>query len=199
MALDELSGNPETGGSRQPATDSELIEEFRQGKVEGFNELVRRYRQKVYWVARRVMGAHDDADDVVQEVFVRVYRGLKRFRGEANVYTWMYRITVNVSLNALRAKRIRDFVHYDDVVERPDDGGESADSGLLREEYKTILERAIERLPAKQKMVFILRYYDEMDYEKMSKVLKKSVGGLKANYFHAVKKIQEYVRKEMKS
>ena len=180
----------------RPKTDLELVNEFREGHVDGFNELVRRYQEKVYWIARRVMRSHDDADDVVQDVFVRVYEALKDFRADAGFYTWLYRITVNVSLNSLRKKRIKDFLRYDEMESELESEDEGSDSQVLRKEYQSILERAIERLPPKQKIVFMMRYYDEMPYEEMARVLKKSVGGLKANYFHALKKIQEYVRRE---
>jgi RNA polymerase sigma-70 factor (ECF subfamily) len=180
-----------------PKSDFELIEEFQRGKAEGFNELVRRYQQKVYWIARRIMSTHDDADDVVQDVFIRVYKSLGKFRGDSEFYTWLYRITMNVSLNALRVKRVKDFVHYEDFMDSRSDPADRPDSGLLHQEYKTILERAIDRLPPKQRMVFVMRYYDEIPYEEMAAMLGKSVGGLKANYFHALKKIQNYVRREM--
>ncbi len=177
--------------------DLELVEQFQHGEIEGFNELVRRYQEKIYWVCRRIVGTHEDADDVVQDVFVRVYESLTRFRGESEFYTWVYRIATNASLNALRKKRIKEFVRYDEVFEELLPGDRRADDDVVKQEYQSILERAIERLPAKQKMVFVMRYYDEMPYEEMAKVLKKSVGGLKANYFHALKKVQEYVLKEM--
>jgi RNA polymerase sigma-70 factor, ECF subfamily len=178
------------------ATDAEIVEEFRQGKTQAFNLLVSRYREKVYWVARRMMGNHEDADDVVQEVFVRVYENLKNFRAESGFYTWIYRITVNVSLNALRKKRLKDFIKFDDIAETliPDEG--FTDEPLLKQEYETLLERAIATLPPKQKMVFVMKYYDEIPFDKMAKMLNKSVGGLKANYFHALQKIQKYVRSE---
>lgn len=182
-----------------PKTDLELVEAFRKGDISGFNELVRRYQEKVYWIARRVVGTHDDADDVVQDVFVRMFKALKGFRGESGFYTWLYRIAMNVSLNAIRARRFKDILRYDDTTETGSEEVELPDAGVLRDEYQTILERAIQRLPPKQKMVFMMRYYDEMPYEQMATILKKSVGGLKANYFHALKKIQEYVRKEMSS
>ncbi len=182
-----------------PKTDLDLIEAFRNGDISGFNELVGRYQEKVYWIARRVVGSHEDADDVVQDVFVRMFRALGGFRGDSGFYTWLYRITMNVSLNAVRSRRIKDFLRYDETAETGSDEVELPDAAVLRDEYRTILERAIKRLPAKQKMVFIMRYYDEMPYEEIAKILKKSVGGLKANYFHALKKIQEYVRKEMNS
>lgn len=180
-------------------TDLELIEAFRNGDITGFNELVRRYQEKIYWIAKRVVGSHEDADDVAQDVFIRVHGALKDFRAESGFYTWIYRIAVNMSLNALRKKRLKEFIRFDEVeeiLEHPDEG---SDRRLLKKEYEEILKRAIERLPAKQKAVFVLRYYDELPYEEMAKVLNKSVGGLKANYFHALKKVQEYVRKESAS
>ncbi len=182
-----------------PKTDLELIEDFRKGSTEGFNELVRRYQEKVYWIARRVVGTHEDADDVVQDVLVRVHNGLKDFRSESGFYTWLYRITVNVSLNAVRAKRVKDFLRLDDVEEPAHDEDEQPDARILKDEYTSALEDAIERLPTKQKLVFMMRYFDEIPYEEMAKILNRSVGGLKANYFHALKKIQEYVRREINS
>ncbi|HTK81572.1 MAG TPA: RNA polymerase sigma factor [Bacteroidota bacterium] len=180
-------------------SDLELVEEFRRGDVRSFNELVRRYQEKVYWIARRVIGTHEDADDIVQDVFVRAYDALKEFRAESGFYTWLYRISVNISLNALRKKRLKDFVRYEEMEEELESSDEGSDARVLQKEYQSILEQAIDRLPAKQKMVFMMRYYEEMPYEEMAQVLKKSVGGLKANYFHAIKKIQEYVRREMNS
>lgn len=178
-------------------SDLEFVEDFKNGRVEGFNELVKRYQQRVYWLVRRTLGNHEDADDVTQEVFVRVYGSLKRFRGDANFYTWLYRIATNMSLNALRKKRLKMFVGLESATLHVVDTDADPVEQLGQKEYETALRRAIDRLPPKQKLVFTLRYYDEMPYEEMAKVLKRSVGGLKANYFHALKKIQSYVRKEM--
>ena len=180
-------------------TDLELIEDFRQGNVEGFNEIVRRYQERVYWVARRVVGSHEDADDVVQDVFVRVYDALKNFRGESGVYTWLYRIAVNVSLNTLRKKKIKEFIRYDEFAEEFGTEQEHADTKILKEEYQTIFERALNQLPPKQKLVFTMRYYDEIPYDEMAKMLKKSAGGLKANYSIALKKISEFMKRELNS
>src|SRR5262245_25767376 len=124
-----------------PKTDLELVEEFKQGTIESFNELVRRHQEKVYWIARRVIGTHDDADDVVQDVFVRVYEALRNFRGESGFYTWLYRITTNVSLNALRAKKLKQFLRYDEAYEELVPGDYHTDANLYRQEYETILER----------------------------------------------------------
>ena len=178
-------------------SDPELVEDFKHGKVEGFNELVRRYQQKVYWVARRLVGNHHDADDVTQEVFVRVYRSLKDFRGEANFYTWVYRITTNVALNALRRRKLREFVRFEDAPALLEDSGNDPAEGLDKKEYAQAVERAVDRLPPKQRIVFMMRFYEELSYEEIAKILNRSVGGLKANYFHAVKKIQSYVKKDL--
>jgi RNA polymerase sigma-70 factor (ECF subfamily) len=178
-------------------SDLELIEEFRSGNHEGFNEIVRRYQERIYWTARRVMGSHEDADDITQEVFIRAFKGLAAFRGESSVFTWLYRITTNLSLNALRRKRVKDFLQYDEVSGITTEADERSDSQVLKSEYETILRQAVSLLPPKQKLVFSLRYYDEMPYEEMSGILHRSVGGLKANYFHALRKIQQHMRKEL--
>lgn len=180
-------------------TDLELVEEFRRGNVGGFNELVRRYQQKTYWTARRIVGSHEDADDVVQDVFLRVFRALARFRGESGFYTWLYRITVNVSLNTVRIRKVKEFIRYDELLDQRTDTADRPDDPLMRKEQETMIERAIEQLPPKQRAVFVMRYYDEIPYEEMARMLHRSVGGLKANYFHALKKIQRFIRRESAS
>jgi RNA polymerase sigma-70 factor, ECF subfamily len=176
-------------------SDSELIELFQNGDDTAFNHLVARYQEKVYWVARRFVNDHDSADDVTQEVFCKVYDSLREFRGESSVFTWLYRITVNISLNSVRRQKVREFFRIDEMFDAKDEDAVLPDEALEREEQKTLIEEAIATLPEKQKSVFVLRYYEELPYEEISKVLKTSVGGLKANYFHAVKKIQEYVKR----
>ncbi len=181
-----------------PATDLDLVKSFQQGNVGAFNELVRRYQQKVYWIARRVVKTHEDADDVVQDVFIKAYDGLKEFRSESGFYTWLYRITVNVALNAVRSRKLKSFFGTEDTAEEPVDTGARPDEQLERSEYDALLKKAIDRLPPKQKLVFTMRYIDQMSYDEMAVTLRKSVGGLKANYFHALKKIQEYMQQEIR-
>jgi len=176
-------------------SDNELIELFQNGDDSAFNHLVLRYQEKVYWVARRFVNDHDGADDITQEVFCKVYESLREFRGESSVYTWLYRITVNIALNTLRRQKVREFFRIDGMFEVKDEDAVAPDEALERQEQRKLIEEAIAKLPEKQKSVFVLRYYEELPYEEISKVLKTSVGGLKANYFHAVKKIQEYVRR----
>jgi len=202
MAGSDLKHNTElndSGRSAAAGAEQDLIKRFQSGDVRAFNEIVTLFRERVYWVARRMIGSHDDADDIVQEVFVRAYEHLGTFRAEAGLYTWLYRITVNVSLNAIQKKKVREYLKLDDIIESIDSGGEETDEGLLKQEYETLLEKAIAGLPAKQKMVFVMKYYEEISFEEMAKALNKSVGGLKANYFHAVQKIQKYMRSALNS
>ncbi len=178
-------------------SDLDLVEDFTGGEVEAFNELVRRYQERVYWIARRILGDHGEADDVTQDVFVRVYESLKNFRSDSRFYTWLYRIATNVSLNALKKKKTKLFASLEDSAMSMESESDGPLAELDRKEYRTMVEKAIERLPARQKLVFVLRYYEEMPYDEMAKILGRSEGGLKANYFHAVKKIQSFVQKEM--
>lgn len=176
-------------------SDLELVRQFQDGDESAFNHVVLRYQEKVYWVARRFVNDHDSADDVTQEVFCKAYESLKEFRGDSSLYTWLYRITVNVALNAIRKQKIRDFFRIDELFEAEDVDSPPPDEALERQEERALIEQAIATLPTKQKSVFLLRYYDELPYEEIAKILKTSVGGLKANYFHAVKKIQEYIQR----
>jgi RNA polymerase sigma-70 factor (ECF subfamily) len=180
-------------------SDLELVQLFQKGDESAFNHLVLRYQEKVYWVARRFMNDHDSADDVTQEVFTKAYKSLSEFRSESSVYTWLYRITVNIALNSLRRQKIREFFRTDELFETADRENLTPDEAVEKQEEQTLIEQAIARLPEKQKAVFVLRYYDELPYQEIAKLLKTSVGGLKANYFHAVKKIQEYVRRAHES
>jgi len=163
------------------------------GDEKMFNEMVRRYHSRIYWVARRMVKSHEDADDIAQEVFVRAYSALKDFRGDANIYTWLYRIAVNLSINHLRKQKVRKLVDITDYVPFLAKDADQ-DKGMMRSENVTMIEEAIETLPEKQRAVFIMRYYDELPYEQISAILGTSVGGLKANFHHAVKKIAAYVK-----
>jgi RNA polymerase sigma-70 factor (ECF subfamily) len=183
-------------------SDAELLKRFHEGDESAFTELIHRYREKIYWLARRFQNDHDSADEVTQEVFCKAYESLKDFRGESGVYTWLYRITVNASLNALRRHHVRSAfsgLRLDDYAEHEASGDDLPDEAVEKEERRALIEEAIQRLPKQQKAVFILRYYDELSYEEIAHILKRSVGGLKANYFHALKKIGEYVRRAEQS
>lgn len=178
--------------------DFELIKEFKGGNDKAFNHLVLRYQEKIYWVVRRLLSDHDEADDVVQDVFVKVYHSLHSFKGDSSFYTWLYRIAINLSLNELRRKKTRKTFSFDDAVMQHESHDALPLEQMERKEQTRLIKEAIEKLPEKQKKVFLLRYYEELPYEEIAKILKTSVGGLKANYFYAVKKIGEYVKNEMR-
>jgi RNA polymerase sigma factor (sigma-70 family) len=183
--------------SYKEMTDFELIDKFKNGDQFSFNEIVKRYQKRIYMVIRRMVDDHDDADDIMQDVFIKVHDSLKNFRGESGIYTWMYRIAVNLSINFLNKKKLRKFFHYEDLIQPLISSDEKPDDTMERKEKAELIEKAIESLPQKQKLAFVMRYYDDMSYEEISKILKKSVGALKANYFHAFKKIEEYIKSEV--
>lgn len=174
--------------------DKELLELYNSGQKERvFNELVRRYQKRIYWVARRMVKRHEDADDIAQDVFVKAYSALENFRGDSNIYTWLYRIAVNLSINHIRKQKVRNAVDIDDYLPFLSKDADQ-DSSLMRRENVSLIEEAIETLPEKQRAVFIMRYYDEMPYEQISAILGTTVGGLKANFHHAVKKVGAYLK-----
>jgi len=177
-------------------SDLELVQEVRRGKRQAFTELMRRHQQRVYWTARRIVGRHEDADDIAQETFIKAYLALGDFRGDSSFFTWLYRIALNLSLNAVRKQQVLKYLRQSDIINRilPAEGG--PDQELEAKETESRFHRAIASLPEKQKAVFVMRYFDEMSYEDISKVLKTSVGGLKANYFHAIRKIREVMKDE---
>lgn len=177
-------------------SDQELVQEVRNGDRRAFTELMRRYQERVYWVARRMVGNHDDADEVTQEAFVKAYVGLGEFRGDASFYTWIYRIAVNLSLNTIRKRQVLNYLRDSEVLSRLLPLGEDPVREVEFRDLQSRLEKAVAQLPEKQRAVFVLRHYEEMPYEEISQVLKTSIGGLKANYFHALKKVQQYLKDE---
>ena len=178
-------------------SDSELITAFKEGDIRGYNEIVRKYQQQVYWVIRKMVTSHDDADDLTQEVFIKVYSALKDFREESNLFTWLYRIASNYSINHIRKMKIRNTVSFEIVTEPVQSEDKRSDETLDEISRRKLLEKAIESLPAKQRAVFNMRYYDELSYEDIARILKRSVGGIKANYFHAVKKLGEFMKPKL--
>jgi RNA polymerase sigma-70 factor (ECF subfamily) len=177
-------------------SDIELVNEFKNGNVSAFDEIVRRYQKKVYLLARRILTNHDDADDVAQEVFIKLFNSLHEFKGESSLFTWIYRITVNECNSVLRKKKIKEAVPIDELVNFLG-LNQTPEHELFKKEERNLIERAIEKLPAKQRTVFVMRFFEDLDYEEISKILKKPIGTLKANYFHAVKKIQRFIKDEM--
>lgn len=179
-----------------PSDELQLIDRFRNGDEQSFNLLVHRYKEKVYWIVRRMIPDHDEADDITQNVFIKVYQSLGTFKGDSSFYTWIYRIAVNLSLNEIRRKKLRRTFSIDEEVHQLRSTDIPVQERMENDERTQQIRDAIERLPEKQKKVFLLRYYEELPYEEIAKILDTSVGGLKANYFHAVKKIGEHLKHE---
>ncbi len=176
-------------------SDEDLVRQFQEGEERAFNELVFRYQEKVYWIARRFTNDHDNADDITQDVFCKMYESLRDFRGESSLYTWLYRVTVNASLNFLRRQKLRDFFRLEDLLEVGGDEQESPDAIVEKAEHQSLVEEAVASLPEKQRAVFVMRYYEELPYEEIAGILKTTVGGLKANYFHAIRKVGAYIQR----
>jgi RNA polymerase sigma factor (sigma-70 family) len=179
----------------QDYTDKELLSLFNtpDRKNQAFNLIVKKYQERLYWHIRRLVINHEDADDLLQDTFLKAWNGLARFRGESRIYTWLYRIATNESLSFLNDKRKKFFLPFVDVEKGMGSNLES-DAYFNGDELQLRLQKAILTLPAKQRIVFNMRYYDEMKYEEMAEILNTSVGALKASYHHAVKKIENIMK-----
>jgi len=174
--------------------DKVLLEQFRDPatKEAGYTRIIKKYQEKLYWHVRRMVVDHEDANDVLQNMFIKVWNGLENFREDSQLYTWLYRIATNESLSFLEQQKKRSSVSLSDV-ESGLSNKLQADKHFDANKLEWKLQVAIQQLPEKQRVVFNLRYYDEMPYEKMSKVLETSEGALKASYHHAVKKIEDFI------
>lgn len=162
-------------------------------KEKGFTYIIQKYQERLYWHVRRLVLDHDDANDVLQNVFVKVWKNLEGFREDAQLYTWLYKIATNECLTFLEKQKKNSSVSLSDV-ETGLSNALKADAQFDPNKLEWKLQKAILGLPEKQRIVFNLRYYDEMPYEEMSRVLDTSEGALKASYHHAVKKIEEFIR-----
>jgi len=159
----------------------------------GFRLLMEKYQERLYWQIRRLVYEHEDANDVLQNCFMKVYRNLHKFEGKSKLYTWMYRIATNEAITFLNKKKQKYTASIDDE-DRNLSNRLEADSFFDGNSAQILLQKAIALLPEKQKQVFHLRYFDEMNYASMSELLGTSEGALKASFHHAVKKIEAYVK-----
>ena len=179
------------------ANEKLLIEEFRDPKSRNFafNKLVNTYQERLYWHIRRVVIDHDDADDVLQNTFIKAFKNLEKFREDSQLFTWLYRIATNESLTFLKKKKKNIFVSMDDVSHQLSNTLEF-DPELSGDTIQLKLQQAILTLPTKQRLVFNMKYFDEMKYDEIAEVTSTSVGALKASYHHAVKKIEAFVKSQ---
>lgn len=176
-----------------PIDEKKLVEQLHDPKTASaaFDNLMSAYGEPVYWQIRKLVVRHEDADDILQNVFLKAWNNLQNFRGDAKLSTWLFKIAINESINFLNKERTRSQLN----VEEGDDSyllnNIEADEYFDGDELQAELLKAVAKLPEKQRIVFNMRYFDEMKYEEISEILGTSVGALKASYHHAVKKIEE--------
>ena len=176
--------------------DKELVFRFKnvETKESAFTVILKKYQKKLYWHIRRMVIDHDDANDVLQNMFIKVWKGLGNFREDSQLYTWLYRIATNECLTFLEQQKKRNTISLSNS-EGCLSNKLKADVNFDANKLEWKLQMGIQQLPEKQRIVFNLRYYDEMPYEEMSKILETSEGALKASYHHAAKKIEEFILK----
>jgi RNA polymerase sigma-70 factor, ECF subfamily len=178
--------------------DQELIEKLKDENTRnyGFSILIKKYQERIYWHIRKMVIDHDDADDLVQDVFIKVWNNIEKFRQDSQLYTWIYRIATNECLNFLAKKKRRFMLPLGDVeaeLTRKLDSSPHISGDFVQMQ----LQKALLKLPDKQRLVFNMKYFDEMKYKEISEITGTSVGALKASYHHAVKKIEEFLNHEL--
>ena len=175
-------------------SDQELIEGLKTGnrKEASFNDLVQKYQERLYWHIRKIVLNHEDTDDVLQNTFMKVWKNVENFREESSLFTWLYRIATNESLTFINQRKRRTIAPLNEVSDFLQANLE-ADEYFDGEDIQKKLQQAILLLPEKQRLVFNLRYFDEMPYQEMSEILETSVGALKASYHHAARKVEDYL------
>ena len=178
----------------QHPDDLELLHDFKEPATReiAFTGIIKKYQEKLYWHVRRMVIDHEDANDVLQNMFIKVWKGLENFREDSKLYTWLYRIATNECLTFLTQQKKRSLVSLSNV-ENGLSNKLRSDTNFDANKLEWKLQLGIQKLPEKQRLVFNLRYYDEMPYEEMSRVLDTSEGALKASYHHAAKKIEEFI------
>lgn len=171
------------------ADDRVLVAAFQAGHAAAFDVIVTRHQRPVYQICYRFMNNHEDAADLAQDVFVRAYKGLARFKGDAALATWLYRVAVNTCLNRLALKR--PIMEHIDAAPRVETRGEHPDAALMRDEDAVRVRNAIRRLPPKQRAALVLRMYRELPHEEIAAILNSTVGAVKANFFHALASLKK--------
>lgn len=170
--------------------DFELIEKFLKGDESAFNVLIKRHQEKIYLVARRMLGNHLDADEVVQEVLLVIYKKLNTFKFESSFSTWVYKITMTRSINYLKKRSLKNVLSIFDLKKNKSEQYDPLENVESKEQVE-IIEELLKKLPTKQREIFILKNFEDLKYEEISEITGKSVGTLKANYFHSVNKLKE--------
>jgi len=176
-------------------TDKQLLEMFQNPKTRNlaFNHIINQNQERAYWHIRKIVLSHEDANDVTQNTFIKVWKNLDKFKGDSKIYTWIYTIATNESINFLNKKKKHYFESLDLVSYRLSKIF-SADSYFDGDDIERKLQEAILTLPTKQRITFNMKYFDKMKYDEISEILGTSVGALKANYHHAKNKIEEFLK-----
>lgn len=162
-------------------------------KEHAFKNLVTTYKERLYWHIRKIVISHDDADDVLQNTFIKVFRGIDNFKQESQLFSWMHRIATNESISFIN-KRARESNVDISEYQQQLTSNLNSDSLFSGDDIQLILQNAIKTLPTKQQLVFNMKYFDNLKYRQISEILETSEGALKASYFHAVKKIEKFVK-----
>jgi RNA polymerase sigma factor (sigma-70 family) len=168
-----------------------------QTREKAFRELISLYKERLYWHVRKIVISHDDTDDVLQNTFIKIYKNIGKFKQESKLFSWMYRIATNEAITFINKRNKERKVDISEVQEHLVSTLEN-DIYFSGEEIQEILQKAIASLPQKQQLVFNMKYFDNIKYTQISEILGTSVGALKASYFHAVKKIESYIKKQNK-
>ena len=171
--------------------ESVLIEQLKNAQTQdiAFRQLMSLYKERLYWHIRKIVISHDDADDVLQNTFIKIYRNISKFNAESKLYSWMYRIATNESITFINKRAKAQNVDISEMQYKLAESLE-ADVHYDGDEMQLKLQKAIAQLPQKQQIVFNMKYFDDMKYQEISEILETSVGALKASYHHAVKKIE---------
>ena len=175
-------------------SDSELINDFLNGDEKAFNMLALRYQEKIYWHARRMTGNHMDADEIVQQVLLVIYSKVKSFNFQSSLYTWIFKITSTRSLNFLKSKKIKNFISFEEAGNIINTSDNDIIAGIDSKDKIQKVLSLLQNIPPRQRQVFVLRNFDEMSYEEISKITGKSIGALKSSYFHAFNKLKELMK-----
>ncbi|MBP3269478.1 MAG: RNA polymerase sigma factor [Bacteroidales bacterium] len=179
-------------------TDKEILDLYKSGQREkAFKEIVSSYSERLYWHVRRFLWSHEDTDDLLQEIFVKIWTSLPNFRGDSQLYTWIYRIATNESLNFVQKQKIRSALRFESITTTIEEKIDE-DTLMNGDQLQRELAKAVQKLPAKQRTVFIMRWFDDMSYEEISEILETSVGALKASYHFASEKIKAEIEKNNK-
>lgn len=176
--------------------DHELIQLIPQDKEKAFQQLVADYKERLYWHIRKMLMSHDDTDDVLQNTFLKVWQNFNKFRGDSSLYTWLYRIATNETLSFLQAKEKKKLktinapiLSFEEILE--------SDPWFDGDELQMKLQKCLLQLPERQRLIFNMKYFDEMKYQQIADILEVTVGALKASFHHAVKKLETMLKEEM--